>query len=207
MKLQIILANTLPTLHEIIEVLQTEQDQSISREISKRRTRLTSVPKNAAQTRADVINEVYPSSLLPELWQQVLDHPLADDQTRRDTEAKLLMFYLDWLESLPSHCTDELPHTSKRTSAGSTAAESQAASRLKNQQEKERIRHKVEDLARGQAILKIPNQKAWDIVLDWGEILPDGESTDSYGFLKNLPEAMPESVVFFFLLPHYFLDL
>ncbi|PLW51233.1 hypothetical protein PCASD_01010 [Puccinia coronata f. sp. avenae] len=193
MKLQIILANTLPTLHEIIEVVQTKQDQSISREISKRRTRLTSVPKNAAQTRADVINEVYPSSLLPKLWQQVLDHPLADDQTRRDTEAKLLMFYLDWLESLPSHFTDELPHTSKRTSAGSTAAESQAASRLKNQQEKERIRHKVEDLARGQAILKIPNQKAWDIVLDWGEILPDGESTDSYGFLKNLPEAMPDA--------------
>ncbi|KAA1082457.1 Superkiller protein 3 [Puccinia graminis f. sp. tritici] len=190
LKLQDILVNTLPTLNEIIELVQTEQDEAISREITKRRTRLTSVPKTAAQTRADVINEVYPTSVLPKYWQQVLDHPLADDITRRDVEAKLLTFYMDWLESLPSPFTDETPNATKKSSQTS---ESQASTKLKNQEAKDSIRHKIEDLARGQAILRIPNQKAWDIVLDWGEVLPDDESTDSYGFLKNLPEAMPDA--------------
>ncbi|WAR61977.1 hypothetical protein PtB15_14B70 [Puccinia triticina] len=192
LKLQLMLANTLPTLHEIIELVQTEQDETISREISKRRTRLTSVPKTGAQTRAEVINEVYPSSLLPQYWQQVLDHPLAGDETRREVEAKLLAFYIDWLESLPSPFADEIPNSTKRIETGSTA-ESHASSRLKKQEAKDSIRHKIEDLAQGQAILRISNQKAWDIVLDWGEVLPDGQSTDSYGFLKNLPDAMPDA--------------
>jgi len=192
MKLQTILANTLPTLNEIIALVQTEQDEAISREISKRRTRLTSVPKNAAQTRADVICEFYPTSLLPKFWQQVLDHPLADDETRREIEGKLLTFYTEWLESLPSPLVDEIPNNAQRIGTSSTD-QSQTATRSKKQEAKDSIRHKVEDLARGQAILKISNQKAWDIVLDWGEILPDGETTDSYGFLKSLPGAMPDA--------------
>ncbi|KNF03722.1 hypothetical protein PSTG_03244 [Puccinia striiformis f. sp. tritici PST-78] len=192
MKLQLIMANTLPTLYEIIELIQNEQDDTITREITKRRTRLTSVPKTAAQTRAEVINEIYPSSLLPKFWQQVLDHPMANDEARRDVEAKLLTFYMDWLESLPSPSASELPNPSKRIGISPTA-EPQPSTNSTKQEDKASVRHKIEDLARGQAILKIPNQQAWDIVLDWGEVLPDVRSADSYGFLKNLPEAMPDA--------------
>lgn len=190
-KLQTILADTLPTLKELIESIQSEQDEHIFREVSKRRTRLTSVPKTAAQTKADVINEIYPSSLLPKFWRQVLDHPLADDQSRREVEAKLLSFYLEWLESLPCPFPDEVSDTTRAVKFDSSAGSCKTDHDLESA--KDSVRGKIEELARGQAILKVPNQKAWDIVIDWGEILPESESTDPYGFLGLLTEAMPNS--------------
>ncbi|MBW0487026.1 hypothetical protein O181_026741 [Austropuccinia psidii MF-1] len=190
--LQTILSNSLPTLREVVALTKAEDTEAVSREISKRRTRLTSLLKTAAQTKAEVIAEFYPTSQLPNLWQQVLDHPFADDQTRREIELELLDFYLDWLESLPCPLLDQ---NSSDQGASNKSAILNNTDTIKKRQAKDEIRNKIETLARGQVILKITNQKAWDIVLDWGEILGPSQSEDPNGYLESLPDVMTNSAL------------
>ncbi|KAH9817049.1 hypothetical protein DFH28DRAFT_1081343 [Melampsora americana] len=186
-ELLVLQQNNLPIIRQITELTQLEEIDTISREISKRRTRLTSIPKTAAETRLEVIREVYPSSQLPNLWKQILNHPFADDEVRREVELALLTYYLDWLEALPSPFKDELADLSNATSADSPEV-------IQSKQgEKDTLRDAILEVARGQVVLKVPNTKSWNIVLDWNEIISPRQEDDPQGYLISLSEVFPNS--------------
>lgn len=187
--LQVMLQNTLPSLQKITDLTRTEENDAISREISKRRTRLTSVPKTSADTRLEVIKEFYPSSLLPNLWKQILDHPQADDEVRRAIELELLTYHLDWLQALPCPFKEEIADLSGNAAAADT--ESLDLGQQK-QDDKDRLRNHILELAYGQVVLKIPNPKSWDIVLDWNEITGPSQTHDPRGYLISLTDVFPK---------------
>lgn len=185
--LLVLLQNNLPIIRQVADLTQVEETDAISREISKRRTRLTSVPKTAAETRLEVIREVYPSSQLPKLWKQILNHPYTDDEVRREVELALLTYHLDWLEALPSPFKGELADLSNAASADSPEVVQS------KQDEKDRLREAILEVARGQVVLKVPTTKSWNIVLDWNEITSPRQEDDPHGYLISLGEVFPNS--------------
>ncbi|EGG05699.1 uncharacterized protein MELLADRAFT_87842 [Melampsora larici-populina 98AG31] len=185
--LLVLLQNNLPIIKQITDLTQVEENDAISREIFKRRTRLTSIPKTAAETRLEVIREVYPSSQLPKLWKEILNHPYADDEVRREVELALLTYYLDWLEALPSPFKGELADLSNAASADSSEVIQS------KQEDKDRLRDAILEVARGQVVLKVANTKSWDIVLDWNEITSPRQEDDPHGYLISLGDIFPNS--------------
>ncbi|KAJ8488191.1 hypothetical protein ONZ45_g14045 [Pleurotus djamor] len=92
--------NTLPTLEEIVSIIEAEESSFIEKEIAKRRTRL-GAPSLDVLTK-EVKTEVLLESELPKLYDEISSHPNATDEVRRAAEAKVLRRKLDLLQSLPS---------------------------------------------------------------------------------------------------------
>ncbi|KAG0143473.1 hypothetical protein CROQUDRAFT_182905 [Cronartium quercuum f. sp. fusiforme G11] len=186
-ELQLMIQNYLPSLKQIVELTKADEIELINQEISKRRTRLTSVPKTAIETKKEVIRESYPSSDLPNLWKQILNHPFADDETRREIEMNLLNYYLEWIEALPSPFKDEIADLSNNLHKDCSEV------RQKMKDDKDKLRDEILELARGQVLLKFNNFKSWEILLDWNEIISPNQDDDPHGYLISLPEVFPNS--------------
>lgn len=79
-------------------------------------------------------------SQLPELYQEILSHPDATDEVRREAESKLLKHKQQLLFALPNS-----PEFADQ---------------------KNKLAHEVQDLVSGIVLLKIPNELAWSLYIE-----------------------------------------
>ncbi|KAJ7502768.1 TPR-like protein [Mycena galericulata] len=91
--------NTLPVLEEIVRIVETSEDDTYTKEVAKRRTRLGAA--SPEQLRKEVGVEIWGPSQLPKLYDDILNHPNTSDDLRRATDAKLLRYKQRYLAALP----------------------------------------------------------------------------------------------------------
>ncbi|KAG1851683.1 superkiller protein 3 [Suillus subluteus] len=92
--------NSLAVYEELISLTEREEEMFIKSEFDKRRTRLGG-PK-PEQLRKDIGIEVWHSSKLPALYNDILNHPSTSDELRRATESKLIRYKQQLFLALPS---------------------------------------------------------------------------------------------------------
>lgn len=153
----------LPTLLEVIQLVESEERTTIENEVKKRRQRLGGPTLSAAATRLQVEGEVMRMSLLPQLYRQVLEDPDASgqDDLRRDMERRLLVHLRTLLGALPSSFDVkdvDLKRVEKRVEV-----------QREEEGEKGRVRHEVEELASGMVLIGIPEESAWRVRLEWSD--------------------------------------
>ena len=181
---QCLVQDPLPILQETIRTQEHDEDLAINREVDKRRQRLTTTT-SAEETRKAVLRETMSKSELPALYQKVLDSHTAAEDVRRETEDKLLRYLHTLLIALPN------PFPALANAAVSEAAREQEETRAKvARKEKNAIRGRVEELARGMTTLKLPNELAWSILLEWRDMEEAGD-WDIYS-LKRYMDLYPE---------------
>ncbi|CAK5265358.1 unnamed protein product [Mycena citricolor] len=145
--------NTLPTLEEILGIIEKEEDSIYLSEVAKRRTRLGA--SSPEQLRKEVGLEIWSSSQvcvlfqfliralmsrnlkLPHYYDAVLNHPNTSDDLRRKTDAKLLRYKHRYLCALPAHSSVKIT-----------------------------VAREVDELAAGAITLGLPDALAWSIYLD-----------------------------------------
>ncbi|KAH9978973.1 TPR-like protein [Lactifluus volemus] len=129
--------DSLPILEEVVSLIETDENETLEREIARRRTRLTTEPRSPQEVKNEVVREVYGDSMLPLLYDEVLNHPNTSDELRRWTESKLLRHKRDHLFSLPL-----------------------------NDPKKRQLAIDVEKLVGGVVLLRLPDELAWSIFID-----------------------------------------
>ncbi|KAG2355063.1 hypothetical protein BDR07DRAFT_1304231 [Suillus spraguei] len=92
--------NSLDVYEELVSLIEREEEMFIKSEFDKRRTRLGG-PK-PEQLRKDIGIEVWHSSKLPTLYNDILNHPSTSDELRRATESKLIRYKQQLFLVLPS---------------------------------------------------------------------------------------------------------
>ncbi|EJU03995.1 TPR-like protein [Dacryopinax primogenitus] len=95
-QIQLALASSLPTLEEVVRLSENEEEEHVKKEVDKRRMRLGA--GSVDEIHRTVRREVGEGSRLPELYGEVLNHPNASDDLRRETERKLFRLKLAALE-------------------------------------------------------------------------------------------------------------
>ncbi|VDB87360.1 unnamed protein product [Peniophora sp. CBMAI 1063] len=90
--------STLPVLEEITSIYEREEETLVKREIESRRKRLGA--KGPEEIKREVGREVYGTSKLPGLYDELLNHPALPDDTRRLIEGKLLRHKRAHLQAL-----------------------------------------------------------------------------------------------------------
>ncbi|GJJ06168.1 hypothetical protein Clacol_000357 [Clathrus columnatus] len=125
--------NSLPVFEELVELLEKDETEMIKREVDKRRMRLGA--GRPEQIKSEVHCEVQEHSKLPELYNEIINHPNTTDELRRSTEAKLLQQKLQLLVALPV-VGDKLSL-------------------------KKELLSQVQSLCNGMVLLAIPNELAW----------------------------------------------
>ncbi|KDR75408.1 hypothetical protein GALMADRAFT_98862 [Galerina marginata CBS 339.88] len=91
--------NGLRVLEEVISLTESYEENTMKREIEKRRTRLgVSGPE---QLRKEVFNEIFSKSRLPSLYGSILNHPNTSDDLRSEIETKQLRYKQEYLYSIP----------------------------------------------------------------------------------------------------------
>ncbi|KDQ57736.1 hypothetical protein JAAARDRAFT_35420 [Jaapia argillacea MUCL 33604] len=135
---QVALHNTLSILEEIVTLHEKEEEETINREVDKRRMRLGAA--GPEQIRAEVAREVLAVSRLPHLYNEVLNHPDTSDSLRRETESKLLRHKQRYLHALP-------------------ASQEFAVQKAK-------IASEIDELVDGAVLLGLPDELAWSIFIE-----------------------------------------
>ncbi|GAA5925404.1 SKI complex subunit tetratricopeptide repeat protein SKI3 [Sporobolomyces koalae] len=188
------IASPLPVFLEVISLISDLETSALENEIKKRRQRLGGPSLTAEETRRQVQAEQLPSSKLPALWQAVLSDPDAADNEplRRDIEKKLLGQLRTTLQSLPSSFDPPAVDLSTKAKAKSTQ-EIEAQEHVKGY-----YRQQVEELARGMALIGVPDASAWEISVEWS----DGFASplefwpaEAWGQLARYGDVLPESPV------------
>uniref|UniRef100_D8QCZ7 Superkiller protein 3 n=1 Tax=Schizophyllum commune (strain H4-8 / FGSC 9210) TaxID=578458 RepID=D8QCZ7_SCHCM len=126
--------NSLPILEEMVALLEQDEAEQLKREVEKRRTRLGAA--GPEQLRREVGREIWGTSKLPTLYNEIINHPKTSDELRRETESKVLFYKRQYLFALP---------------AG---------------KEKDEIRGQVEEMANGVVVLQVPDELAWTTYLE-----------------------------------------
>ncbi|KAL1743133.1 hypothetical protein HDZ31DRAFT_83630 [Schizophyllum fasciatum] len=126
--------NSLPILEEMAALLEQDEADYLRREVEKRRTRLGAA--GPEELKKEVGREIWSTSKLPTLYNEIVNHPKTSDELRRETEAKLLSYKRQYLFALP---------------AG---------------KDKDAVRAEVEEMANGAVVLKIPDETAWSVYLE-----------------------------------------
>ncbi|KAG8720783.1 Superkiller protein 3 [Ceratobasidium sp. 394] len=159
--IQVAFANSLPTLEEIVSLVERSEEDAYAKEVERRRTRIN------AGTQQDVQNEVgrdiWGASKLPAWYEDVLNHPNTSDELRRVTESKLLRHRQRYLYALPT--TPEY------------ASEKHAAYKV------------VEDMASGAVLLGFADELAWSCYLENLDAY-DIEGYD-FGILRKFSKLFP----------------
>ncbi|OBZ66566.1 Superkiller protein 3 [Grifola frondosa] len=135
---QLAIHNSLPILEEIVSLHEREEEAMLQAEVSKRRMRLGA--PSLEQIQREVGLEVLGSSRLPNLYNEILNHPNTSDELRRATESKLLRHKQRYLYALPA--TGEF-----KTKKVQTAAE-------------------LDDLVSGMVLLGIGDELAWSLYIE-----------------------------------------
>ncbi|KAL4074288.1 superkiller protein 3 [Scleroderma citrinum] len=127
--------NSLPVIEEIVSLTEQSEEGFIKTEFDRRRTRLgASQPE---QLKKEIGLEVWRSSKLPLLYQEVLNHPNTPDELRRSTEAKVIRFKQQYFYALP------LSDPTKAT-----------------------LGLELDELVNGIVAIGIPDELAWSIFLE-----------------------------------------
>jgi superkiller protein 3 len=181
---QSLLQNSLPIITEITAQTESTESKSISDEIDRRRKRLTTTT-SAEETRRIVLKEIMYKSPLPDLYDQILNHHSAPDEMRRETEVKLLRHLHTTLQSLPSPFLNI-----SSTLSESALAEKQNTAKIFAKQ-KVGMRGRIEELVNGMITLKIEDELAWQIGLEWPDLENEKKGWDEYN-LKRYMNIYPE---------------
>ncbi|KAG9316442.1 superkiller protein 3 [Chiua virens] len=132
---QVAVHNSLPIIEEIISMIEQDENVFIKNEFDKRRTRLGGPSPD--QLKKDIGVEVWGSSRLPSLYQEVLNHPNTSDELRRSTEAKLIVYKQKYFYALPAKSPD-----------------------------KEHLGKELDELVDGVVIVGVPDELSWSIFLE-----------------------------------------
>lgn len=127
---------------------------------------------SASETRKAVESEKMKQSRLVQLYQSILNDPDASGQEelRRDIENRLLVHLRTLLAALPS----SFDPTDLNLAAVPKPKDVLAV----EEEEKRRARDEVEELARGMVLIRVQQESAWDVVIEWGDRFGEWESMD-----------------------------
>ncbi|KAH8928325.1 hypothetical protein BT69DRAFT_1329743 [Atractiella rhizophila] len=163
--LQTLLLNTFPLLLEIIFIYESADAKEIESEVTKRRQRITTGPTlSKVEERRNVLREVKGKSKVVDLYRELLDHPLASDEERKEVEAKLLKWKMEMLDATPE----------------------------KEERERENLREEISKMAREMVLLKREEQSAWKVVFDWEDwetIYDTPDRLQLWDYITLFPES------------------
>ncbi|KIK27908.1 hypothetical protein PISMIDRAFT_27774 [Pisolithus microcarpus 441] len=91
--------DSLPVIEEIMALTEQEEETSMKVEFDKRRTRLGAPPPDIL--RNEIGLEVWRTSKLPLVYQEVLNHPKTSDELRRSVEARMIRYKQQIFHALP----------------------------------------------------------------------------------------------------------
>lgn len=177
---------SLKVIQEIITLTEEIEKSNVDNEIAKRRTRLDSARKSREQIRNEVGLEVWGASRLPDLYEQVLAHPNASDEARREAEHNLLLFRMQYLKALPNPKADMAGPTGAAAEL-SDVKKKEAAESLK----KARALDLVRELVEGIVAIDVADELAWRSVLEWQDpfYLVDLNYQRLRAFIYHFPRA------------------
>ncbi|KAN0063561.1 Superkiller protein 3 [Thecaphora frezii] len=158
--------NALALLLEMVDLTERLEADVVEKETEKRRMRLDGARKGKQALRNEVVVEVYAESKLPSFYDQVLSHPNALDELRRETESKLLRRQLQLLNAYPSSAPRPAAPTGTAAVNPEKAAEQQARDE-ELRTKKQELRDRVIKMAEGMVIIGFEDETAWEIVLEW----------------------------------------
>ncbi|KIJ18985.1 hypothetical protein PAXINDRAFT_109465 [Paxillus involutus ATCC 200175] len=127
--------NSLPVIEEIISFTERDEELFIKNEFDRRRTRLGGPSPD--QLKKNIGVEVWGTSKLPLLYQEVLNHPSTSDEFRRFIEAKLIQYKQQYFYAMP------------------TTSSEKAALGLE-----------LDELVNGVVLLGVPDERSWSIFLE-----------------------------------------
>lgn len=164
--------NTLPILEDIVEILEFQEEETLKKEVEKRRTRLGAAGPEIIKREvgreiwnaSKVAVFTYVSSLLftpltlqlPRFYDDILNHPNTSDDLRRLTDSKLLRYKERHLHALPD--------TAEFSS------------------EKATLLKELDELVNGVIVLRIPDELAWMIFLEAQDCDSVGEFNSQNNF-------------------------
>ncbi|EJD03262.1 TPR-like protein [Fomitiporia mediterranea MF3/22] len=159
--------NTLPTLEEIVTLTEAEEANVITREVEKRRTRLDAASAGPEALKKQVGLSVWTTSKLPELYNEILNHPNTSDDLRRETEAKLLRY----------------KHR-HRCALGLNGPEGKLKAELGSE---------VQEMVDGIVLLNIPDEFAWSLYVEGKNV----DKIEDYGLdiLRKYMGLFPDSLL------------
>ncbi|EKM54043.1 uncharacterized protein PHACADRAFT_145635 [Phanerochaete carnosa HHB-10118-sp] len=172
--------DSLPIFEEIVGILEKNEESAFDKEVQKRRTRLGAA--GPEQIKRDVGQEIWGASKLPELYQEIMSHPHASDELRREAESKLLKHKQQLLFALP-------------------ASETFAAQKAK-------LASEVQELISGIVLLQIPNELAWTLFIESkdAKTLLDYDTSVLSQFVKMFDSPLAQMVRAYFDLVEIRLD-
>lgn len=91
--------DSLPVIEEIMALTEQEEETFMKVEFDKRRTRLGAPPPDIL--RNEIGLEVWRTSKLPLVYQEVLNHPKTSDELRRSVEARMIRYKQQIFHALP----------------------------------------------------------------------------------------------------------
>lgn len=179
------LISFLPTLLEVVSIIEKEECQAIEAEIKKRRQRLGGQTMSANETKKAVESEKMKGSRLVGLYQSILNDPDASGQEalRRDIENRLLIHLRTLLAALPSSLDP--------TSLDLTAVPKRKDVLLAEEEDKKQARDEAEELARGMVLIRVAQESAWSVVLEWGDMYAEWTSIN-WIELNDFASLFPE---------------
>ncbi|GBE81379.1 Superkiller protein [Sparassis crispa] len=170
---QVAVHDSLPVLEEIVSIHEREEKTKVEKDVSRRRMRLGAA--GPEQLQREVEREVLEISPLPDLYNEILNHPNTSDELRRTTESKLLRH--------KQRCLHVLPAT------GESAAQ------------KAQVATEVEELVNGMVLLGIPDELAWTSFIE----AKDAARIEDYDFsiLQQFVTSFPSLPLAKLILGYY----
>ncbi|SPO40180.1 related to SKI3 - protein involved in exosome mediated 3` to 5` mRNA degradation [Pseudozyma flocculosa] len=161
--------NSLDILVEIVHLIEKLEADTVEKETEKRRMRIEGARLGKEALRNQVIVDVCADSKLPSLYEQVLSHPNAPDDLRRETESKLLRRHLQLLRAYPSSAATRLAGPSGTAAVNAEKVAEQQQRDLELREKKHALRDAVVRMAEGIVIIGLDDELAWEIVLEWSD--------------------------------------
>lgn len=137
--------DSLALVKELIALCEASQDERIEQELQRRKGTLEGAKIGVPLLRSQIVCSQLRGSTLPGLYEQVLSHPSADDESRRSAEAKLLRYYQRLTLAVPTQGP------------------------LGDEPFKSRMRRMTIEHAFGMVMLRVPDELAWRIYLEWSD--------------------------------------
>ncbi|WFD31248.1 Superkiller protein 3 [Malassezia sp. CBS 17886] len=159
-------SESLANIRELIKLNEKLDSADMDRQFAKQKSTLAGAKLGVALLRDQITASVLDRSKLPMLYELVLAHPRADDDVRRDAEAKLLQHLVRLTVAVPLQ--------------GPCA----------NPSLKDRARAQTQELARGMVILRVADELAWRVYLEWGDWALDAYPFgDLFAFTELFPRT------------------
>jgi superkiller protein 3 len=175
---------SLRTTKEVIELLEYLEQDTVDKEVEKKRMRIEGAGKTRDVLRNEAGVQVWSRSTLPLRYEEILAHPNATDQDRREAEAKLLRYHYRLLLALPAR---PAPLQGPTGTAALPTRDSDVNSEAETL--KAECRDRVIEMCRGMVVVGVPDELAWTIHLEWQDVPSLGESIE-----KSRPELSASGV-------------